>query len=140
ELLALVLERWGDALRLGEARALQVERRLPGVTPALLGRVAQERVVEARDWALPESHSAASDIIDDITFAVTRRDETESLINAVARWMRTSGSMGTGDGLAIDVPGMDELLAMLEAFDAALARTTTRDMAEAALGVRVALH
>ncbi len=140
ELLALVLERWGDALRLGEARALRVERRLSGVTSALLGQVAQERLAEARDWALPEAGNEADDVMDDITFAVTRRDETESLMDALARWMRTGGSMGAGGGLAIDVPGVDELLATLEAFDAALARTTTREMAESALGVRVALH
>jgi hypothetical protein len=134
ELLALVLERWGDALRLGEGRALQVERRLHGVTPGLLGRVAQDRVTEARAWVLPESDEARADLVDDIAFVATRRDETESLIDAMTRWMRM------GDGLVFDVPGVDELLATLEAFDRALARVATREMAEAALGVRVALH
>ena len=129
---AVLLERWGDALRLGESVPPKLRAKADEIELDTLGAALRQRIEELDAWTIPEPDDEASDAR--LGFALCRRDETESLLQGLTRLMLARR------GLPADVAGLETLCEGLAEFDAELGRRVHRRQAEAALGIRVALH
>jgi hypothetical protein len=134
----LALERVGDLMRCDAAAPSELVAWSAQATEDLLDGAVRDADAEARDWPLPEAWTAldASDDDDDLgslAHVLQRRDEAESLCDAVVRAMLLRGRSPVALG------GWTGLKAMLREVDGRFAATVSRPLAEHLLGARVCL-
>lgn len=134
----LALERIGDLMRCDATVPSELAAWSAQASEDLLDGAVRDAEAEARDWPLPEGWTALGASDDDsdlgtLAHVLQRRDEVESLCDAVVRSMLIRGRAPVALG------GWTGLKASLHAVDARLAAAVSRPLAEHLLGARVCL-
>jgi hypothetical protein len=134
----LALERVGDLMRCDTAVPSELAAWSAQASEDILDGVVRDAEAEARDWPLPEGWTALGASDDDadlgsLAHVLQRRDEIESLCDAVVRAMLVRGRSPAALG------GWTGLEAILREVDGRLAAVVSRPLTEHLLGARVCL-